>query len=64
MAFGTEPRVAQARVGSLAQVDEGLRQYMLSVYNYMGLGLAITGLVAFVVGIHAGAATCRSSARR
>ena len=23
---------------------------MLSVYNYMGLGLAITGLVAFVVG--------------
>jgi FtsH-binding integral membrane protein len=50
MAFGTEPRVAQARTGSLAQVDEGLRQYMLSVYNYMGLGLAITGLVAFVVG--------------
>ena len=49
MAFGTDPRVAQARVGGLAQVDEGLRQYMLSVYNYMGLGLAITGLVAFVV---------------
>ena len=49
MAFITDPRVAaQARVGS-AQIDAGLRQYMLSVYNYMGLGLAITGLVAFVV---------------
>ncbi|HMR34269.1 MAG TPA: Bax inhibitor-1/YccA family protein [Geminicoccaceae bacterium] len=49
MAFITDPRVAaQARVGS-AQVDAGLRQYMLSVYNYMGLGLAITGLVALFV---------------
>jgi FtsH-binding integral membrane protein len=49
MAFMTDPRVAaQARVGT-AQVDAGLRQYMLSVYNYMGLGLAITGLVAFFV---------------
>lgn len=28
-------------------IDEGLRQYMLRVYNYMGTGLAITGLVAF-----------------
>ncbi|MGF1621004.1 MAG: Bax inhibitor-1/YccA family protein [Rhodomicrobiaceae bacterium] len=30
--------------------DEGLRQHMLRVYNYMGLGLVVTGLVAFVVG--------------
>lgn len=28
-------------------VDQGLRTYMLGVYNYMTLGLAITGLVAF-----------------
>ena len=49
MAFMTDPRVAaQARVGS-AQIDAGLRQSMLSVYNYMGLGLAITGLVALFV---------------
>ena len=27
-------------------VDEGLRSYMLRVYNYMALGLAITGLAA------------------
>jgi hypothetical protein len=32
-----------------AQFDEGLRQHMLRVYNYMGLGLVITGLVAFFV---------------
>lgn len=48
MAFTTDPRVARARVAS-AEVDVGLRQYMLTVYNYMGLGLAITGLVAMVV---------------
>jgi FtsH-binding integral membrane protein len=31
-------------------LDEGLRQHMLRVYNYMGLGLVMTGLVAFIVG--------------
>ena len=29
--------------------DEGLRQHMLRVYNYMALGLVVTGLVAFAV---------------
>ncbi len=29
-----------------AQIDVGLRQYMLGVYNHMTIGLAITGLVA------------------
>ena len=29
-----------------AVVDEGLRAYMLRIYNYMVLGLAITGLAA------------------
>src|SRR3954454_9889504 len=37
-----------APVGS-AVFDEGLRQHMLRVYNYMGLGLVLTGLVAFLV---------------
>ena len=31
-------------------VDEGLRRHMLRVYNYMGLGLVVTGLVAYAVG--------------
>jgi len=30
-------------------VDEGLRSYMLGVYNYMALGVALTGVVAFLV---------------
>ncbi|OLP58216.1 hypothetical protein BJF93_06220 [Xaviernesmea oryzae] len=33
-----------------AYFDEALRQHMLRVFNYMGLGLVITGLVAFIVG--------------
>ncbi|MDQ0995789.1 FtsH-binding integral membrane protein [Phyllobacterium ifriqiyense] len=34
---------------SAAAFDEGLRQHMLRIYNYMGLGLVLTGVVAFVV---------------
>ncbi|MEM7193052.1 MAG: Bax inhibitor-1/YccA family protein, partial [Pseudomonadota bacterium] len=30
-------------------IDEGLRAYMLRVYNYMASGVAITGVVAYVV---------------
>ncbi|MFO1172411.1 MAG: Bax inhibitor-1/YccA family protein [Hyphomicrobiaceae bacterium] len=29
------------------EVDEGLRSYMLSVYNYMAAGIGITGVVAY-----------------
>ena len=35
-----------ARAGS-AVLDQGLRAYMLGVYNNMAIGLAITGLVAY-----------------
>ena len=31
-------------------VDEGLKAYMLRVYNYMASGLLLTGLVAFIFG--------------
>ncbi|MHC1551832.1 Bax inhibitor-1/YccA family protein [Phyllobacterium sp. K27] len=34
---------------SAAAFDEGLRQHMLRIYNYMGLGLVLTGVIAFVV---------------
>jgi len=36
----------------VAGIDEGLRAYMLRVYNYMAIGLAITGLVAIVVAMN------------
>ena len=36
-----------AGVQSGAMIDEGLRSYMLKVYNLMALGLAITGIAAY-----------------
>jgi uncharacterized protein len=42
-------RAETARAGG-ALFDEGLRQHMLRVYNYIGLGLVLTGLVAWLVG--------------
>lgn len=48
MALRTDRRFAPS-VASAAQVDEGLRSFMLSVFNYMGLGLLLTGVVAFLV---------------
>ncbi len=38
--------VAGMQTGTYA-VDEGLRAYMLTVYNYMAAGLAITGIFAY-----------------
>ncbi|ASV87687.1 MULTISPECIES: Bax inhibitor-1/YccA family protein [Ochrobactrum] len=32
-----------------ASIDQGLRSYMLGVYNMMAIGLAVTGLAAFAV---------------
>ena len=40
------PAVAR---GDLTAVDQGLRAYMIQVYNYMGLGLLITGVAAYLV---------------
>ena len=45
--MAADPRVAQGQV-AVERIDEGLRSYMLSVYNYMFLGLGLTGAVAFV----------------
>ena len=33
-----------------AEVDEGLRAYMLKVYNYMTTGLVLTGFIAYFFG--------------
>ncbi|MBX2806768.1 MAG: Bax inhibitor-1/YccA family protein [Hyphomicrobiales bacterium] len=40
--------IAGANVGT-AGIDEGLRAFMLSVYNYMAGGLVITGVAAYLV---------------
>ena len=41
--------VVQGHAAADAQIDEGLRSYMLRVYNYMTTGLALTGIVAYMV---------------
>ena len=41
-------RASTARADD-ALFDAGLRQHMLRVYNYMGLGLVVTGLIALAV---------------
>ena len=38
-----------ANIGSRTAIDEGLRQYMIKVYNYMSGGLCITALVAYLI---------------
>jgi len=38
-----------ARAGRVAEIDQGLRSYMLGVYNNMVIGLGITGLFAYGV---------------
>jgi len=42
----TAPRLGGTVTRTEAAIDQGLRSYMLSVYNYMTLGLAITGAAA------------------
>ena len=46
MAEFDRPSVA-ARPGTAADIDQGLRGYMLRVYNYMTGGLVLTGVVAY-----------------
>ena len=46
MATNMEKQYSTAAAGTQAEIDEGLRAYMLKVYNYMGSGLLLTGIVA------------------
>jgi FtsH-binding integral membrane protein len=49
MEYRNQQGVVIGRDRTAVSVDEGLRQYMLKVYNWMALGLALTGAVAFAV---------------
>ncbi|KQV35665.1 MULTISPECIES: Bax inhibitor-1/YccA family protein [unclassified Rhizobium] len=42
-----QTRMSPAGAQAGAVIDEGLRSYMLRVYNLMALGLAITGIAAY-----------------
>jgi len=41
-----DPRSVGYGQASRAEIDEGLRSYMLRVYNYMALGIAFTAMVS------------------
>ena len=43
-----DPRYARAPVATGDALDAGLRAYMLRVYNYMLVGLGLTGLMAWL----------------
>ena len=50
MAEGFEPRLqtTQAPAHARADIDAGLRSYMLRVYNYMASGVLLTGIIAML----------------
>ncbi|SMF78109.1 hypothetical protein SAMN06265365_1367 [Tistlia consotensis] len=53
MAFGPQNVRSFARTqADQAQLDQGLRSYMLRVYNYMSLGVAFTGAIAMLVAMN------------
>jgi len=48
MEFNKQTSTTQSSVSS-AIIDQGLRSYMLKVYNYMASGVLLTGVVALVL---------------
>ncbi len=49
MAIGPDRRSMSPTQARTAEIDVGLRSYMLRVYNYMALGVAFTGAISMVV---------------
>jgi len=52
MATGSDRRYMTRSQAAAAAVDVGLRTYMLRVYNYMALGVALTGIIALAVAMN------------
>ena len=49
MALNPNRYAATAGTVSQEEIDSGLRSYMLRVYNYMALGVALTGGLVFAM---------------
>ena len=49
MSFDSNRDFIISRSSSAVEMDEGLRQYMLKVYNYMTIGLLITAGVSYLL---------------
>ena len=52
MAFGPDRNTMTRTQARSAEIDVGLRNYMLRVYNYMALGVAFTGIVSLLVAMN------------
>jgi FtsH-binding integral membrane protein len=48
--FGASPSLNGAAIGR-AGYDQGLRRYMLSIYNYMASGILLSGIVALLFAV-------------
>ena len=46
--FSLRTRKMSPAEAAAAEIDVGLREYMLRIYNYMASGLALTGIIAYV----------------
>jgi hypothetical protein len=49
MEFNRQNIRSKVRSAETHIIDEGLRSYMLKVYNYMGSGVLLTGIVSIIV---------------
>ena len=52
MAVAPDRRTMTRAQAEAAQVDVGLRNYMLGVYNYMALGVAFTAAISMIVALN------------
>jgi len=49
MEFNKQNIQTKARTADIHEVDEGLRAYMLKVYNYMSSGIFLTGIISLLL---------------
>ena len=49
MEFNKQNIQSRARTAETHVVDEGLRAYMLKVYNYMASGIFLTGIISLLL---------------
>ena len=49
MEFNRQNTQSKVRAAETHVIDEGLRAYMLKVYNYMASGVLLTGIVSLVL---------------
>ena len=47
--FGGNPTLSGGVIGREDAIDQGLRRYMLSIYNYMASGVLLSGIVALAM---------------